>query len=288
VLYKILLTSIMAVMSLNAETPRLESKPTNAIKEVVKRTDLHVQKDMNPFEVSRFAPWSFKNKKNVEVTCTWLRGGKLESERAIFVAAFTQAYKHLRLEQLFTPQQVKAYAGAIVPEDGYKALSQEALDALQVHTSICLEKFLHEVFDDEVIDVNDVKKEIYTVSASINGKVVGFAACNPTEVPGQIYLRQLAVSPEYWRMGIGKKLLYSFFRVLPNTKHLILAVRRLNTCARDFYSALNFSECDYMYEKLVAEKYVGLQFIVPNTLYFDQDSMTFKQQPHMAWQQANK
>jgi len=268
-------------MSLGAETPRLESKAHDSKKIVV-------SKDMNPFETSKFAPWSFTNKKNLIVQCTWLRGGTLERERGVFVTAFTEAYKKLRLEQLFTPQQAKAYAGVSVPETGYKTLTKASLDQLQIHTPVCLEKFLHEAFDDEVIDVNDAKKEIYMVSASINGKVVGFAACNPTEVPGQVYMRQLAVSPEHWRTGIGKMLMYSVFRVLPNTKHLILAVRRLNACARDFYAAMNFSECDYMYEKLVAEKYVGLQFIVPNTLYFDQDTMTFQKQPYLAWQSANK
>lgn len=89
-------------------------------------------------------------------------------------------------------------------------------------------------------------------------KVVGVAIFEFDHYPN-LYVRELAVLPEYQRQGIGKNL--SFGPVRDNSiERVSILTRRANTTAVAFYKALGFKETDYGHEGYDLVRYVGMEW----------------------------
>lgn len=169
--------------------------------------------------------------KSLNAVYTWIETGNLEHQWTVFHRALKKIY-----EPVFDQLQVKD------------------LDAL-----------LREAFDEEVKDLADPQKDVYFVSASIDGKVVGWASFNP-EGKDEIYIRHMVVDPEYQNRGIGKMLIFKSFEQLPQAKKIVLVTRRINKGALAFYRALGFQEASYTHEGLDPKLWVGYEYILKDSL----------------------
>ncbi len=164
-----------------------------------------------------------------DVVYTWIDSGKLEEERQVFLKAFKKIYQPLTKEEL-------------------------PIDNLDV--------FLNNAFDCEVEDLSSKTTKVHFVSAVKNGKVVGFASFN-LEGNDAIYIRQMSVDPDYWKLGIGKALISKGREVLPQARKYVLMTRIVNATAIGFYKALGFKQTTYLHDGIDPKRYVGYEFIIP-------------------------
>ena len=169
-----------------------------------------------------------KNEDSIELQ--WISDSDLKREEEIFVSSFLEGYKDFPEAKSKTKQNRK---------EGLK-----------------------NAFEKERIEFKKSNGKILLVSAKKNSEVVGFALFNKTENKGEIYIRQLAVAPEYWKQGIGKQLVFSINKKINGIKKYVLVTRRINIGAKNFYTKLGFKESEYEHEGLDPKQYVGYELAV--------------------------
>jgi GNAT superfamily N-acetyltransferase len=181
---------------------------------------------------------------NLNAACKWdvlLKDGShatlsicqdnLDAEKAVFNKAFTDAYSGTPIEPMI----------------------------LKKHPT--LNAFLAAAFEDEEADFKAQKRDALFVNAKdANGNVLGCVAFDKKE-NNTVYVRQLAVAPEFKGKGLGSLLMYTFLKVWPETYHVGLLTRKLNNMARAFYIALGYTECSAteICTKLDPTVYTGYQ-----------------------------
>lgn len=74
--------------------------------------------------------------------------------------------------------------------------------------------------------------------------MIGYISFDAPSKAGELYIRQLAVDTDYWKNGIGRKLVFSSLKLFPDITCLALVTRRKNDYARIFYSHLGFDTCE--------------------------------------------
>ena len=152
---------------------------------------------------------SFGAQKNEDpVTLQWISDSDLKLEEEVFVRSFLEVYKDFSEEQL----QIKRSK-----EEWLKIGFQKERDAFKKEDG-----------------------KVLLVSAKKNSKVVGCALFEETENKGEVYIRELAVAPEYWQQGIGKKLVFSISEKISGIKKYVIVTRRCNARAKNFYAKLGF------------------------------------------------
>lgn len=158
----------------------------------------------------------------------------LVREKAVFKAAFTNAYHGTTIETMVQKK----------------------------HGS--LDHFLDVAFEDEENDFKDQKPDTLFVSAkNADGVVIGFVAfdlCKAIESKSSyVYVRQLAVHPEYQHKNLGFALTYAFLTKWSECRCVKLLTRKLNTSAVGFYMRLGFVESGYSHAGYDSSIYVGLE-----------------------------
>lgn len=172
--------------------------------------------------------WIYQDKYGQVYTVEPTRERDLKECEEVFVHAFMEAYRDFSEEQLGIQDK---------------------------------QQFLKSAFADVYDDFNSGEQKLLTVRS--RDQVVGFAGYKPTEIPGQIYLTQLSVEPDYWRCGIGTELIFSVFKIYDEVKSLVVIPRRINRVAREFYLHLGFTESSYMHPGYDPKKYVGYEWLAP-------------------------
>lgn len=175
-----------------------------------------------------YGSWTFIDHANESIEMHWITESSLQGEENVFIQACLEAY------QPYTPQM------------------------LGVQDKFTLLKAL---FAD--IKADFLQKNGYFLSAKKEGKVIGFIQFKQTDIEHQIYIGQIAVSPEYWKSGIGKELLMAVFKRWPQTNHILAITRSINVHARKFYEKMGFSTCDYMRAEFDATKYIAYEWKKP-------------------------
>lgn len=170
--------------------------------------------------------WDFIDKQGEIISLELCQEEDLPYCEEVFIAAFSKAYED------FTPEILGV------------------TDKMQ---------FLKNAFSDVYDDFKDGKQEL--IVAKLKNEIIGFAGFKPEDKPGQIYISQLAVHPDFWQNGIGKQLVFSVFKIYEDTNHLFVIPRKINIIARDFYFKIGFSQCDYIHPGYSAERYVGYEWI---------------------------
>lgn len=160
------------------------------------------------------------------VTIAYVTGGALEDERQFFVRAFKDAYKDI------------------------------PLDVLKVDN---LEAFLLTSFDDAVMHFNKMDKKVHCAVARSEGMPVGIIMFEPTGSDGAVYIELLAVDPSVQKRGIGQQLIAVIQTTLPSTNKIILATRRVNSVACNFYKKIGFKQCEQLPHGLDLECYIGFE-----------------------------
>jgi ribosomal protein S18 acetylase RimI-like enzyme len=172
---------------------------------------------------------AFVDKTGEEIELVWDSKELLEKSGKVFIDAFCEAYKDISLEQLDLPDK-----------DGG------------------LEGFLRQRFEEEQNDAASGK--ISWVSAKKkDGTVVGYASFEINNSKEEVYLRQLAVTPEKKGKGIGKYLVFSIKERYHQVKKITLKVRLVNKNGLDFYERLGFQKSKNTYYEANSEKYMVLE-----------------------------
>ena len=164
------------------------------------------------------------------ITLQWESDSDWEREEEIFVRSFLEVYKDFSEEQLGVKQD---------KEEWLRSAFRKKIDAFKKGDG-----------------------KIFLASVKKGDKVVGFSAFNETENKGEVNIKQLAVDPEYWRQGIGKKLIFSINKKIDGIQKYVLVTRYINIGARNFYIKLGFKECGYECEGLDPKNYVGYELEV--------------------------
>ncbi|MBS0605094.1 MAG: GNAT family N-acetyltransferase [Verrucomicrobia bacterium] len=139
----------------------------------------------------------------------------------------------------------------------YAAYTDYSLEMLGVKDKI---SFLHGAFEDVREDVQ--KGEGFLISAKKGEEVIGVLEFKNTEKPGQIYIAQLAVSPQYWQKGIGKELVFSVCKLVDGVEQMLAIGRRINNRGKGFFTHIGFTECKYIHPGYDPVKYIGYEFAV--------------------------
>lgn len=152
--------------------------------------------------------------------------GNLNAEKKVFIDSFSEAYKNI------------------------------PLDVLKVES---LPKFLNAAFEEEENDFASKKANTVFISAkNENAKVVGFVSfANNSD---HVYIRSLAVDPEFRGCGLGKALVFCVLNVFKNCRCLKLMTRKVNSLARCFYTKIGFSESAYIHQGITPERYIGYEY----------------------------
>lgn len=148
----------------------------------------------------------------------------LQQEEKLFIDSFSQAYKDIPLSLL-----------------GITHLTD----------------FLQAAFADERIDLKS-GKDFFIVDACVAGYLAGFISFEQ-QADNVVYIRQLAVHPDFKGQGIGKVLVQICAEQFPTAHKIVLATRRVNQEALAFYKALHFHETQQVPHGLNPERYVGLE-----------------------------
>jgi ribosomal protein S18 acetylase RimI-like enzyme len=146
----------------------------------------------------------------------------LSQERDLFIAAFMSAYKD-------------------------EHAHFESIGIFDMHC------YFSDVFDEEFSHVKQqlqAEFPIYFIRARVDEHTVGFitfhSTINEDGQPHQIYIRWLAVSPAFGRLGIGKGLVACIKKMLPDVERLILVAYKLDKPAMNFWgNSMGFSLSDY-------------------------------------------
>ncbi len=172
-----------------------------------------------------WADWTFTAKNGEQIHFSWIEQSDLQQEERVFIDAFMEAYKDFSLDQLGIADKFAFLKGA------FEDVREDYLNG----TGLLL-------------------------SATLNGKVIGFVGFKETEKEHEIYISQLAIDPAYWQNGIGKELVFSIFQIKKETTHLVVIPRRINEVARQFYMHLGFTISDYMHPGYDPNKYIGYEW----------------------------
>ncbi len=98
------------------------------------------------------------------------------------------------------------------------------------------------------------------LTAKSNGEAVGCLLIDLEKAPDEVYLAEMAVSPEHQREKIASTMVRSLFEQIPDAKRFVVITRRANEEAKGFYRALGFVDSDYMHEGYCPKVYTGFEF----------------------------
>ena len=168
----------------------------------------------------------FLDKKGNEFCFDWVAAGDLHEEEQLFIQVFKELYKD-------------------VPEVYF---GSEGLVAM-----------LQRIFDEE-------KAKHNFISVKKDDDVVGFVSFRETERDHEIYLKLIAVDPAYRQCGIGKELILSILRELPNTEKFVLDTRKTNKVVISFCKEFGFKSRACFDKTLPQEWYIGFEVEVYDIL----------------------
>lgn len=107
------------------------------------------------------------------------------------------------------------------------------------------------------------EKKFFVVGAFFENHLIGYVSFDKPTESGEVYIRHLAVSTDYWQSGIGRKLVFSSLKLIPDTTCLALVMRRKNETARVFYKHLGFEEREeYLPTSWDPKYFIGYKKIV--------------------------
>lgn len=109
------------------------------------------------------------------------------------------------------------------------------------------------------------------IQAFQNKRVIGFACFQKEPLEDKaVYVRLLAIHPDFQGKGIGKLLLFSVKTdkdLYPDTQALFLITRFKNEKAIGFYKKQGFIQSSYIHEEYDKTKYVGFEWRETNSTH---------------------
>ena len=124
-----------------------------------------------------------------------------------------------------------------------------------------LEKWTSDYIEDLSKNLEQPDCSLQIVTARKGEIPVGFAIFEMKTYPTSVYLSELIVDPNFQRMGIGKNLVFSVLRRLPELEKIVLVTRKVNFQANAFYPAIGFTSSNYTHVGYDPEVYGSFEFI---------------------------
>jgi ribosomal protein S18 acetylase RimI-like enzyme len=154
-----------------------------------------------------------------------------------------------QMRELFIPSFLKTYRLS-------HTLDNKADDAI--------EAFLADYFNNTIQPNLQKKPQLFFLSAKWANRWAGFAIFEKIDHE-TMYIAELALSPDFWRRGLGTQMTYSILEKEPSTRKIVLLTEWVNLGAQKFYESIGFIPSSYThpgyspeefraYEKMVNEK----------------------------------
>lgn len=122
------------------------------------------------------------------------------------------------------------------------------------------EEHFREVMKHELELAAEHKDYIHWLLAKKEGQIVGLAIYEFDKYPA-LYVRELAVLPEYQNQGIGTQLTYAPLRQDSKIEKISIVTRHVNKSAVGFYKAIGFLPSSYMHPEYDPAKYCGMEWV---------------------------
>ncbi len=115
---------------------------------------------------------------------------------------------------------------------------------------------------DSLIDQYQAHKDdMFWVLAQNKNDVAGWALfLKDNQRDERAIINQIAVDPDLWRQGIGKKLAFSIFKYWKTCTNIALTTRKSNARSHAFYKAIGFKESDFMPESDKGKDMQGYEY----------------------------
>lgn len=160
----------------------------------------------------------------------------LDAERSVFLSAFLNRYRSLSGEELRLPAKET------------------------------VEGFLNGAFDKEQdafeTSGDDGAQRFYTARVhEEEGRAettAGFLSVDLGDGGRDVYLRQMAVSPQWQKRGVGRKLVQFAVGDVGEVRKVTVSVRRSNEDAIRFYCSVGFGEDEHCHDGLDPDLYCGM------------------------------
>lgn len=170
------------------------------------------------------------------------KSSPLLQEQLVFVEAFKHAYIGLPKNELHLPD------------------------------TKTLDTFLEEAFLEEVSSFQNANEhDVRFYSASLHNEeiddeqIAGYLSVDISSIDKgvEIYMRQLAVKPEYQRRGIGQALIRFAIADVDDVERITVSCRKTNSPAKNLYKSLGFVDDDSCHPSLDPLLYTGMKWERP-------------------------
>lgn len=96
------------------------------------------------------------------------------------------------------------------------------------------------------------------IAAHKDSEIVGWALFKRENESALLEL--LCISPQCWRQGIGRKLVFSICDYFPEVSHISVATRKINAISPHFYEGIGFKKTDFMLPEYSEENMQGFEW----------------------------
>lgn len=160
----------------------------------------------------------------------------LDAERGVFLAAFLDRYASLPREKL-------SLAGKESVECFLTDAFDEEEEAFQASGENGAQRFYS-----ARVDEGEGGEE----------RTAGFLSVDMTDGERDVYLRQMAVKPEWQKRGVGRKLVEFAVEDASEVQRVTVSVRKFNEEAIRFYRSVGFAEDERCHGSLDSDLYCGM------------------------------
>jgi ribosomal protein S18 acetylase RimI-like enzyme len=87
---------------------------------------------------------------------------------------------------------------------------------------------------------------------------VGYAVFEKIDAE-TIYIAELALMPEIWRQGLGRKMTFAILDKEPTARRIVLVTERINILSQRFYTSLGFKPSSYRHDGYADEAYCSFE-----------------------------
>jgi N-acetylglutamate synthase-like GNAT family acetyltransferase len=148
---------------------------------------------------------------------------------------------HEQIKQLFTFSFLKTYRLS-------EAYSEQIVDSLI------------EDFNTMIIPHFYQESPLFLLGATIENNWIGYALFEKI-AEHTMYLAEMAISPDYWNLGLGRKMTFSIFNLQPSIEKLVVLTEWINTRTHLFYEAIGFQPSSYSHPGYDSKKFRAYEFL---------------------------
>jgi ribosomal protein S18 acetylase RimI-like enzyme len=117
---------------------------------------------------------------------------------------------------------------------------------------------VHDIFQ-YYISQYYIDTELILIVANKDDQLAGWALFRKKDNENAI-VEILCVDPQFWRQGIGKKLVFAICELYPTISHISLETRTINPITPQFYEAIGFKKADFNSPEYIGYEWYNTRF----------------------------